>query len=293
VTSGGTAAGPDLVWTSSEGRPELAAATAAVEADGPPFLAELTAGHRRLLDERWPALQWVASSAAGEPLAVVRAVPIRWDGTTEGAPGAGLGRLLGGADAASDTAADTLAVVDLTVHPAHRGGGVGPRVLAALDARRTEVGLERSLVLVRPHAKQHHPLVPFARYLTAADDGGRPRDGWLAAVWDAGFHPVRGVDRSLVARAPVAAWERWYGRSFPTSGPYLVAGAIKPAIVELERDEGRYREPHLWVAPAAHLTRRTVEPTELRRPADAWRRALAAAGVVAGSRRHRELRRAR
>jgi GNAT superfamily N-acetyltransferase len=293
VTSGEAAAGPDLVWASSEARPELAAAIAAVEADGPPFLAELTAGHRRLLDDRWPALQWVASSADDEPLVVVRAVPIRWDGTTEGAPGAGLGRLLGEAKEARDTAADTLAVVDLTVHPAHRGGGVGPRVLAELEARRTEAGLERLLVLVRPHAKRQHPLVPFARYLAAAHDDGRPRDGWLAAVWAAGFHPVRGVDRSLVARAPVATWERWYGRSFPTSGPYLVAGAIKPAIVELERDEGRYREPHLWVAPAGHLARRTVEPTERRRPQDAWRRALAAAGVVAGSRRHREVRRVR
>jgi ribosomal protein S18 acetylase RimI-like enzyme len=293
VTSGAAAAGPDLVWASPEARPELAAAIAAVEADGPPFLAALTAGHRRLLGTRWPAWQWVASSADDEPLAVVRAVPIRWDGTTEDAPGAGLGRLLGEVEDGSDTVADTLAVVDLTVHPAHRGGGVGPRVLAELEARRTAAGLERLLVLVRPHAKRHHPLVPFARYLTAVDDDGRPRDGWLAAVWEAGFHPVRGVDRSLVARAPVAAWERWYGRSFPTSGPYLVEGAIKPAIVELERDEGRYREPHLWVAPAANLARRTVEAAELRRPEDAWRRALAAAGVVAGSRRHREVRRVR
>jgi GNAT superfamily N-acetyltransferase len=293
VIPGEAATGPDLVWAASATRPDLAAAVTSVEADGPPFLAELTAAHRRLLDDRWPAFQWVAASADGEPLAVVRAVPIRWDGTTHDAPGAGLGRLLGEANETDDGAADTLAVVDLTVHPTHRGGGIGPRVLADLDARRAEAGSDRLLLLVRPHAKQHHPLVPFARYLTATDDVGRPRDGWLAAVWEAGFHPVRGVDRSLVARAPVAAWERWYGRSFPTSGPYLVPGAIKPAILELERDEGRYREPHLWVAPAAHLVQRTIEAAELRRPDDAWRRALAAAGVVAGSRRHREVRRAR
>jgi hypothetical protein len=165
----------------------------------------------------------------------------------------GVGRLLGQAHVADDAGADTLAVVDLTVHPAHRGAGIGPRVLAALEARPHGHRARAAAGAGPPHAKRHHPLVPFARYLTATDEGGRPRDGWLAAMWEAGFHPVRGVDRSLVARAPVAAWERWYGRSFPTSGPYLVAGAIKPAIVELELDEGRYREPHLWVAPRAHL----------------------------------------
>jgi GNAT superfamily N-acetyltransferase len=284
---------PDLGWANLADLPgPRAEHLAEVEADGPPFLAELTAGHRQLLVERWPALQWLASDADGHPLAAVRAVPVRWDGTPEGAPGVGVGRLLGDAHEADDSAADTLAVVDLTVHPAHRGGGIGPRVLAALEARRTDTGLGRLLVLVRPHAKRDHPLVPFARYVTATDEGGRPRDGWLAASWEAGFHPVRGVDRSLVARAPVAAWERWYGRSFPTSGPYLVAGAIKPAIVELELDEGRYREPHLWVAPVVHLTD-PLDPAGLRRPEDGWRRALARAGVVAGSRRHREVKRQR
>jgi hypothetical protein len=219
-------------------------------------------------------------------------VAIRWDGTTDGAPGGGVGTLLGQADP-GDGQADTLAVLDLAVHPDLRGRGLGAQVLAELGGSVADAGLARLLVLLRPHRKCHHPLVPFARYLTAVDDAGRPHDGWLRTAWEAGLHPVRAVDRSLVARAPVAAWQRWYGRGFPTSGPYLVEGAIKPAIVELERDEGRYREPHLWVAPRDHLAQRTVDAGQLRTPQDAWRRALAAAQVVAGSRRHREVRRTR
>jgi GNAT superfamily N-acetyltransferase len=284
---------PDLRWSNlaeeraAGGRAE--GWSAATEAGGPRFLAELTAAHRERLDERWPAHQWLARSDDG-PVAAVRTIPIRWDGTTADTPGRGVGQLIGETDRERSDA-DTLAVVDLTVHPVWRGSGLGPRVLAQLDELRERAGLTRLLVLVRPHGKRYHPLVPFARYLEAADAAGRPRDGWLAAAWKAGLHPVRVIDRSLVARAPVAAWERWYGRSFPTSGPYLIDGAIKPAIVELERDEGRYREPHLWVAPVRHLGQRTVDPAELRVPEAAWRRALAAAGVVAGSRRHREVRR--
>jgi GNAT superfamily N-acetyltransferase len=280
---------PGLVWSNLAETPGWADRFAVVEAGGPALLAELTAAHRALLDERWPAQQWLGL-VGGEPVAVVRALTIRWDGTTEGAPD-GLGRLVGDTDPASH--ADTLAVVDVAVHPARRGTGLGRQVLAELDGLRARTGTVRLLLLVRPHGKRHHPLVPFARYLAATDPDGTPRDGWLAAVWGAGFHPVRGVDRSLVARAPVAAWERWYGCRFPTSGPYLVPGAIKPAIVELERDEGRYREPHLWVAPPTHLEQRTVDPGALRSPEDAWRRALVAADVVPGSRRHREVRRAR
>jgi GNAT superfamily N-acetyltransferase len=260
-----------------------------VEAGGPPFLRALTASHRELLDRRWATTQWLGE-VGGDPIVMVRAVTLRWDGTFEDVPAGDLGTLLGAAAPVPDV--DTLAVVDVTVHPAHRGSGVGREVLAHLDDLRQRAGMHRLLLLVRPHAKQRHPLVPFARYLAAADQRGVPRDGWLAAVWEAGFHPARGVDRSLLARAPIAAWERWYGASFPTSGPYLVEGAIKPAIVELELDEGRYREPHLWVAPRPHLED-PVDPDRLRAPEDAWRRSLARAGVVAGSRRHREVRRPR
>jgi GNAT superfamily N-acetyltransferase len=281
-----------LPWTTLAERPELEAALAVIRSGGPVFLAELTSEHRRLLGHRWASHQFIGSTEAEGSVVAVSAIAIRWDGTTDGAPGGSVGALIGHTEPGA-AGADTLAVLDVAVHPAARGRGLGAQVLADLGSLAAAVALDRVLVLLRPHAKRHHPLVPFVRYLSATDAAGRPRDGWLAAAWDADLQPVRAVDRSLVARAPVAAWERWYGRPFPTSGPYLIDGAIKPAIVELERDEGRYREPHLWVAPRAHVTQRTVEAAQLRVPADAWRRALAAAGVVAGSRRHREVRRER
>lgn len=275
-------------WTTLADDPDLGERVAEVEGGGPPFLAELTAAHRAHLAVVLPHRQWVRS-ADGRVEVVVRSVELTWDGTTQDAPAAGVGGVVGDA---APPAADTLAVLDVTVAPRARGRGLGSRVLAELDGLRDAAGLRRLLVLLRPHAKHLHPLVPFGRYVSAVDDTGRPRDGWLAAAWERGLHPVRAVDRSLVARAPVAVWERWYGQQFPTSGPYLLPGAIKPAIVEHEVDEGRYREPHLWVAPREHLAQRTVDTAALREPRDAWRRALAAAGLVAGSRRHREVRRA-
>ena len=277
----------DEGWTRLADAPALADACGTVETGGSAFLERLTAEHRRHLTTAHSQHQWLRCRG-GSVEAVVRAVPLTWDGTTAGGPAAGAG---GALRHASDDG-DTLAVLDVMVAPERRGCGLGSAVLRELDDLRERSGCSRLLVLARPHAKRHHPLVPFGRYVAATDEVGRPRDGWLAAAWDAGLHPVLAVDRSLIARAPVAAWEAWYGRPFPISGPYLLPGAIKPAIVEHERDEGRYREPHLWMAPVAHLDQRTVDPAALREPRDAWRRALAATGLVPGSRRHRQVRRA-
>lgn len=271
-------------WTSLADDPASETVLTDIERDAPPFLAELTRRHRGRLTTDAPATSWVV--AEGElPVAAVRAVTLVWDGSSGGAPAAGVGEAL---DRAGEPGADTLAVLDVTVAYGARGRGVGPAVLTELDARRAELGLVRTLLLLRPHAKSRYPLIPFARYASFTRADGQPFDPWFRAAWRAGFVPVLGVDRSLNARADLASWAHWLGVEVPGSGPYLVDGAIKPAIVEVERDEGRYREPHLWGSldggPGATGTVGTRGD---------WVTALSRAGVVAGDRAHREPKRPR
>lgn len=265
-------------WTSLADDPASDQMLTDIERDAPPFLAELTRRHRGRLTAHAPSTSWVVAEDE-LPVAAVRAVSLAWDGSSGGAPAAGVGEAL---DRAGEPGADTLTVLDLTVAYGARGRGVGPAVLAGLDARRAELGLARTLLLLRPHAKAGYPLIPFARYASFTRADGQPFDPWFRAAWRAGFVPVLGVDRSLNARADLASWVHWLGVEVPGSGPYLVDGAIKPAIVEVERDEGRYREPHLWAA----LEGDGVTGTEDTR--GDWITALSRAGVVAGDRAHRE-----
>jgi hypothetical protein len=37
------------------------------------------------------------------------------------------------------------------------------------------------------------------------------------------------------------------GMSFPESGPYVVPGALQPVQMDLERNEGRYEDPNVWM----------------------------------------------
>ncbi|MCC5947591.1 MAG: hypothetical protein JJT89_03965 [Nitriliruptoraceae bacterium] len=266
-----------LRWTSLAEEPSLVAAARAIERDVPGFLAELTASMRARLDVQAASSSFVVT-ADRLPVAVVRAVPWSWSGQLGTAPVGGLGQVA--AETADVEDPDTLAVLDVTVAFGARGRGVGRAVLDAVGAEARQMGAERWLVLLRPHAKRDFPLVPFERYLSFVREDGLPFDPWLRTAWRAGLVPAGAASRSLVGRAPLEAWERWMGTPIPGSGPYLVGGAIKPAILETERDEGRYREPHLWVAGGAGVP-----------SAPGWVDALAAAGIVAGDRRHREVKR--
>jgi len=276
----------EVVWTSLRDDPDLATTAATIERDVAPFLAELTRDVRDRLTRDAPDLSFVVH-VDELPVATVRAVRLRWDGTFGDAPAAGAVEAVG---RAGEAEADTLAVLDVTVAFGERGRGLGSAILASLEDRRHAAGLEQLLVLLRPHAKASYPLIPFARYAAFRTADGEPFDPWFRAAWRRGFRPVRGVDRSLVARADLDALRRWLDVEVPGSGPFLIDGAIKPAILETERGEGRYREPHLWVArPGPGNEIPPGDPAS----SEAWVTALAAAGVEAGDRSHREIRRRR
>lgn len=45
----------------------------------------------------------------------------------------------------------------------------------------------------------------------------------------------------------VAEWEKWTGMRFPESGEYVVPGALRPVVVDLEEDLGLYEVPNVWM----------------------------------------------
>jgi hypothetical protein len=44
-----------------------------------------------------------------------------------------------------------------------------------------------------------------------------------------------------------AQWEGWTGMKFPQSGSYFLPGALNPMEMNLEKDEGVYSEPNVWM----------------------------------------------
>jgi hypothetical protein len=55
------------------------------------------------------------------------------------------------------------------------------------------------------------------------------------------------MPQSLVVTGKISEWEEWTGMCFPESGPYVVPGALQPVQMDLERNEGRYEDPNVWM----------------------------------------------
>lgn len=52
----------------------------------------------------------------------------------------------------------------------------------------------------------------------------------------------------MTIRGTRAEWEEWTGLKFPQSEPYHIPDALNPMNMDVEKDEGIYIEPNVWMA---------------------------------------------
>jgi hypothetical protein len=51
----------------------------------------------------------------------------------------------------------------------------------------------------------------------------------------------------MTIRGTRADWEEWTKLKFPQSGEYIIPGALNPMKMNVEKDEGVYIEPNVWL----------------------------------------------
>jgi hypothetical protein len=51
----------------------------------------------------------------------------------------------------------------------------------------------------------------------------------------------------MIITGTVAEWEGWTQMAFPQTGRYVVPAALDLVEIDVERDQGVYRETNLWM----------------------------------------------
>jgi GNAT superfamily N-acetyltransferase len=200
----------------------------------------------RVLEEH-PALQFVLCDEREEVLASGHSLPLYWDGTVEGLPSGYDGALVRGFEAPRHSP-NTLCALAVIVARTHRGKGISSRAVSVMKALAKARGYAHLIAPVRPNRKSLYPLTPMERYIRWRREDGAPFDPWLRVHWKLGAQILKVASNSMEVRGSVAQWEKWTGMRFPDSGEYVVPGALTPVAMDLEKDEGVYRDPNVWMA---------------------------------------------
>lgn len=230
-------------------RPDLAEQVHRLNgASWPTFLLHGDVTHWGSLFDEFSNYQILFCEPADAVIAVGHTIPFVWDGTPDDLPSTMAELMERAMRAYRDwITPNALSALAALVESSHQRRGLSTEILRAMRSLSEERGMYSLLAPVRPTLKSSYPLIPFERYVGWKRDDGAPFDHWLRVHHRLGAEFLKVMPRSLVVTGTVPEWEEWTGMSFPESGPYVVPGALQPVRIDLERNEGRYEDPNVWM----------------------------------------------
>ena len=205
------------------------------------------------LFERFPNYQFgLLDLATDQAVAMGNSVPLYWEGELASLPEEGWDWALEQAVQNDQTAVtpNIQCAIQVAIHPDYRGRGLSTRMIQAMKAIGHARGFQLLIAPVRPSQKANYPLSAIDGYVTWKTGNGLPFDAWLRVHVRAGARIVKVCHRSMIIRGTHTEWQSWTEMEFPETGQYYVPGALNPVEMDLEKDQGTYIEPNVWMVHA-------------------------------------------
>lgn len=137
--------------------------------------------------------------------------------------------------------------IQINIHPDYRSQGISGEMVAAMRAIGQANGFRYLVAPVRPNQKSSYPLISIDDYIEWTNAEGLPFDAWLRVHARAGARIIKPCHEAMTIRGTRLEWEEWTGLKFPQNGTYYIPGALNPIEMDIEKDQGLYIEPNVWM----------------------------------------------
>lgn len=213
--------------------------------------------HDPIADENWHELfdrfneyQFALLDTETDRMAAMaNSLPFCWDRPLEELPEGGWDWVFLKAieDHKNGVTPNIQSAIQINIHPDYQGQGLSSTMVQAMRAIAKSKGFESLVAPVRPNQKSIYPLISIDDYIQWTNESGLPFDAWLRVHARAGAAIIKPCHEAMTIRGRRAEWEEWTSLKFPQSGPYVVPGALNPIHMDVDKDEGVYVEPNVWM----------------------------------------------
>ena len=181
--------------------------------------------------------------------AMGNSLPFCWDGEVSELPEGGWDWVFVKAieDHKNGVKPNIQSAIQIAIHPDYQSQGLSAKMVEAMRGIARSKGFKNLVAPVRPNQKSRYPLTSIDDYITWKNEEGLPFDAWLRVHVRAGARIIKPCHEAMLIRGTRANWESWTGLKFPQSGSYYIPGALNPMNFNLEKDEGIYIEPNVWL----------------------------------------------
>ncbi|MDR6226174.1 hypothetical protein [Desmospora profundinema] len=168
--------------------------------------------------------------------------PLWWDGSSEGLPDRSANLY-----PREEGEFNVCCALAGLVVPSAQGKGLSRSILLVMRRIAEQHGFSSLIAPVRPNHKERYPLLPMKDYIEWRREDGYLFDPWMRVHERLHASVHRIMPEGVRAEGTVAEWEEWTGMRFMSSGSYVVPGALTPVEINVEKNEGVYIEPNVWM----------------------------------------------
>jgi GNAT superfamily N-acetyltransferase len=206
--------------------------------------------HWHELFDRFNEYQFALLDTESNRMAAMgNSVPFYWDQPLEELPETGWDWVFLKAidDHKNGITPNIQSAIQINIHPDYQSQRLSARMVQAMGAIGRSKGFKHLVAPVRPNQKSKYPLTSIDDYITWQTDDGLPFDAWLRVHARAGARIIKPCHEAMTIRGTRAEWEDWTKLKFPQSGEYYIEGALNPMQMNVEKEEGVYIEPNVWM----------------------------------------------
>ena len=181
--------------------------------------------------------------------AMGNSLPFHWDEEVSALPEGGWDWVFVKAvdDHKSGVKPNIQSAIQIAIRPQYQSQGLSSKMVQAMSAIGRAQGFKQLVAPVRPNQKSKYPLTSIDDYIKWTNEAGLPFDAWLRVHARLGAKILKPCHEAMIIRGTRADWETWTGLKFPQSGQYFIPGALNPMEMNIEKDEGIYVEPNVWM----------------------------------------------
>lgn len=202
------------------------------------------------LFDRFGAYQFAMLDTEHNRMAAMgNSLPFFWDAELSDLPEGGWDWVFGKAieDHKRGVTPNIQSAIQIAIHPDYQSQGLSAKMVQAMRDIAQSKGFKNLIAPVRPNQKSRYPLTSIDDYIQWKNEEGLPFDAWLRVHVRVGAKIIKPCHEAMIIRGTCAEWESWTGMKFPQSGQYYIPGALNPMNFDLEKDEGVYIEPNVWL----------------------------------------------
>src|SRR5215216_2361084 len=206
--------------------------------------------HWHELFDRFSNYQFAMLDTESNRMAAMgNSLPFHWDKELSDLPEGGWDWVFIKAveDHKSGIAPNIQSAIQIAIHPDYRGQALSTKMVQAMRSIGESKGFKYLVAPVRPNEKSKYPLISIDDYITWKTNDGLPFDAWLRVHARIGAKIIKPCHEAMNIRGTRSEWEEWTGMKLPQGGRYVIPGALNLIEIDIEKDEGIYIEPNVWM----------------------------------------------